>query len=80
MANIGDIVKCIDPLNMDLLTMNKIYTIFEIVIDNNNTYYKLEEIMEIDSDHNYRGNRFVTPTPEEIKQYKLEKTADKYNL
>ena len=71
---IGDYVKCVKPEPSFFLKYNKIY----IVTDN--TYYSNEISVEGNSDGSYHEDKFKLATPQEIEQYEIEKTSDKYNL
>ena len=76
----GDYVKCVDITDMSTaLELNKIYYIYcdtRIMDINSYTYIQ-------DGDKKmggYNSRRFISATPEKIKQYKLEQSANKYNL
>lgn len=73
---IGDIVKCVDEVSTNLIK-NKCYTISNIKTTTSNILYELEEWKP---SMKYFKDRFTTPTPKEVKQYKLEKNRNKYNL
>ena len=73
---IGNIVKCRNAESSSLIK-DKCYTIENVLYNNNkNMYVELKELKytDFDTDWNnaYATFRFTEPTPEEIKNYKLD--------
>ena len=73
---IGDIVTCIDNEDIwsSLLTFNKSYQV-ENIKNCVNVQLKL-----VGLDYYWYSSRFIHSTPEEIKDFEIKNTAEKYNL
>ena len=74
----GDYVKCVDTDGTLKLIYNNVYIVSGNLseVDGYRNYIELEGL----SDHTYNEIRFIIPSPEEIKQYKIEQDSNKYNL
>ena len=73
---VGDIVKCISSRDSSLIFHN-CYTISKI--SNDKEYYNVAE--DIPKQTNWwHKNRFITPKKDEIIEYQMKNTKDKYNL
>lgn len=75
--SINDIVKCISNTKSEikLLEVGKLYKIENIKQFRNTYMYKLYNIVPY-----MNSNRFILATPEETTKYKLEQSANKYNI
>jgi len=72
--SIGDYVKCVnDNTNVSAIKLNNIYEVEDVKPGNTLTDVKVIGFW-------WSCLRFVLATPEEIEEYKLKKSATKYNL
>jgi hypothetical protein len=70
----GDYIKCIDDYDTDsYLKTGEIYVAIEIIVS--------QGIFHVLIDYDWwRCSRFVLATPKEVENWKISKSASKYNL
>ena len=72
--SIGDYVKCVNAnTNVGAIKLNNIYEVEDVKPGNKYSDVKVIGFW-------WSGLRFVLATPEEIEEYKLQKSTIKYNL
>jgi len=73
----GDYVKCVDDSFMLNIENGNIYIVYRVV--------DFKYFLKIPNKHHnvlysYTKDRFIPATPEEIEKYKIEQSANNYNL